>query len=162
MSIANRLQKYIADRQLPWDCVSHEPSGSCMEAAHRAHVPPDRVAKAVVLEGRGGYLMAVLPANHHLDVEDLGEALSDDFALVSEARLGGLFADCRPGAVPPVGAAYGIRTIWDEGLGSADAGSGGEPSRKLPLDRGRRRRRGERSRPVSSCTPSPVSRTPAA
>lgn len=117
MSIANRLQKYIADRQLPWDCVSHQPSGSCMEAAHRAHVPPDRVAKAVVLEGRAGYLMAVIPANHHLDVEDLGEALSDDFALVSEARLGGLFADCRPGAVPPVGAAYGIRTIWDEGLG---------------------------------------------
>ncbi len=117
MSIANRLQKYIAERQLPWDPVPHDASSSCMESAHSAHVAPDRVAKAVVLKGNSGYLMAVLPANHHLDVEELGEAVADDLALVSESTLGTLFADCQPGAVPPVGAAYGISTLWDEELG---------------------------------------------
>lgn len=117
MSIANRLQRYIAERQVNWDAVAHEASSSCMEAAHSAHVPPDRVAKAVVLKGNKGYVMAVLPANHHLDVEDLGEAISDDLALVTETTLGTLFADCQPGAIPPVGAAYGISTLWDEELG---------------------------------------------
>jgi len=117
MSIANRLQDYIADRKLTWDPVPHQPSSSCMEAAHLAHVSPDRVAKAVVLEGNAGYLMAVIPANQHLDVDDLGEAIADDLALVSEGKLKELFADCQPGAVPPVGAAYGINTLWDESLG---------------------------------------------
>jgi Ala-tRNA(Pro) deacylase len=117
MSISNRLQSYISERQLAWDAVSHQPSSSCMEAAHLAHVPPDRVAKAIVLKGNAGYVMAVIPANHHLDVQDLGEAIADDLTLVSERTLGDLFADCQPGAVPPVGAAYGVNTLWDEDLG---------------------------------------------
>ena len=33
-------------------------------------------------------------------------------------KLGELFADCKPGAIPPVGAAYGIKTYWDEELGT--------------------------------------------
>ena len=118
MSIAYRLQDYIAARHLPWVPVPHQPSGSCMEAAQLAHVPPDRVAKAVVLRGKAGYLMAVIPANHHLDVADLGDALEDDLSLVSERSLVNLFEDCQPGAVPPVGAAYGISTLWDANLGN--------------------------------------------
>jgi Ala-tRNA(Pro) deacylase len=118
MSIANRLQSYMAEAGLAWSPVTHQPSSTCMEAAHGAHVAPDRVAKAVVLKGNSGYLMAVIPASHHLDVEDLGEAITDDLTLVSESTLGQLFTDCQPGAVPPVGAAYGIRTLWDEDLGS--------------------------------------------
>jgi len=117
MTIATRLQQYIADRKLAWDPVPHPSSSSCMESAHGAHVPPDRLAKAVVLKGHGGYVMAVLPASHHLDVADLGEALGEDLSLASESLLGNLFADCRAGAIPPVGEAYGIRTYWDEGLG---------------------------------------------
>jgi Ala-tRNA(Pro) deacylase len=118
MSIAYRLQDYIAQRHLSWDPVPHQPSGTCTQAAQLAHVPPDRVAKAVVLRGHSGYLMAVIPANHHLNVSDLGEALADDLALVSERTLKELFSDCQTGAVPPVGAAYGICTLWDEELGS--------------------------------------------
>lgn len=118
MSIAYRLQDYIAARHLAWDPVTHRQSATCLEAAQLAHVPPDRVAKAVVLQGHAGYLMAVIPANHHLDVKELGEALADDLRLVSERALSGLFADCLPGAVPPVGAAYGICTLWDESLAS--------------------------------------------
>jgi Ala-tRNA(Pro) deacylase len=118
MSIANRLQAYIAEQGIAWDPVAHQASSTCMEAAHGAHIPPDRVAKAVVLKGKAGYLMAVIPASRQLNVRELGEAVADELALVGEPTLGDLFADCKPGAVPPVGAAYGIRTLWDEVLGS--------------------------------------------
>lgn len=118
MSISYRLQDYIADRHLTWEAVTHQQSGTCIEAAHLAHVPPDRVAKAVVLKGHSGYVMAVIPADHHLDVRALGDSLADELTLVSESALSGLFDDCQPGAVPPVGAAYGICTLWDEGLAS--------------------------------------------
>jgi Ala-tRNA(Pro) deacylase len=117
MSIAYKLQDYIADRHLSWDPVMHQQSGTCLEAAQLAHIPPDRIAKAVVLKGHSGYVMAVIPANHHLDLEGLGDALADELTLVPECALARLFEDCLPGAVPPVGAAYGICTLWDESLG---------------------------------------------
>lgn len=33
--------------------------------------------------------------------------------MVEEATLEEVFSDCEPGAVPPIGMAYGIKTIWD-------------------------------------------------
>lgn len=117
MSIAYKLQDYIADRHLAWEAVTHRQSDTSLEAAQLAHVPPERIAKAVVLKGHSGYLMAVIPASDHLDVKELGEALADELTLVPERTLTGLFGDCAPGAVPPVGAAYGICTLWDESLG---------------------------------------------
>jgi Ala-tRNA(Pro) deacylase len=118
MSIAYRVQDYIADRRIPWDPVAHGQSTCCMDAAHVAHVPADHVAKAVVLTGEAGIaLMAVIPADRRLDVAAMGEEVADDLTLVSEDKLTQLFPDCAPGAIPPVGAAYGMRTYWDSHLG---------------------------------------------
>lgn len=116
MSIAYRVQDYLEERELAWDPVTHPWSGSCMEAARLAHVPPDRVAKAVVLKGPSRYVMAVIPANHQLHVRELGQALGEDLALVHERSLAGLFGDCESGAIPPLGTAYGMATLWDEAL----------------------------------------------
>ncbi len=116
MSIAYRVQDYIAERDLPWDPVAHRISNSCIEAARSAHVPPDRLAKAVVLEDRNGYVVAVIAANRRLDLSDVAEQLHRDLSLASERELQELFSDCAPGAVPPVGEAYGIPTIWEESL----------------------------------------------
>lgn len=117
MSIAYRVQDFIAAHDLPWDPVAHRMSNSCMEAARFADVPPDRLAKAVVLEDSDGYMLAVVPANHRVDLSELGEKLHRDLTLASERELQALFSDCAPGAVPPVGEAYGIPTVWEESLG---------------------------------------------
>ena len=117
MSIAYGVQDYIAEHDLPWEPVPHPASQSCMEAARFAHVPPDRLAKAVVLEDDDGYVLAVIPANCRLDLRELGAALQRDLWLASERELLELFADCAPGAVPPVGEGYGIPTVWDASLG---------------------------------------------
>lgn len=117
MSIAYRVQDYIAEQALPWDPVPHRASHSSLEAAQLAHVPPDAVAKAVVLEDRDGYVLAVLAAHRRLDLPEIGAALQRDLWLASEPQLLELFSDCALGAVPPVGAAYGIPTVWDQSLG---------------------------------------------
>jgi len=117
MSIAYRVQDFIAAHDLPWDPVAHRMSNSCMEAARFADVPPDRLAKAVVLEDSDGYVLAVVPANHRVDLSELGEKLHRDLTLASERELQALFSDCAPGAVPPIGEAYGIPTVWEESLG---------------------------------------------
>ena len=117
MSIAYRVQDYIAEHDVPWDVLPHFASQSSMEAARLAHVPPDRVAKAVVLEDDEGYFVAVIPANRRLDLPQLGDALGQHLTLASERALGELFADCVQGAVPAVGDAYGLPTLWDSSLG---------------------------------------------
>lgn len=117
MSIAYRLQDYIAEQALPWDPVPHRPSHSSMESAQLARVPPDRVAKAVLLEDAHGYLLAVIAAHRRLDLPAVSDALKRDLRLASEPELRERFSDCVPGAVPPVGAAYGIPTVWDRSLG---------------------------------------------
>ena len=33
--------------------------------------------------------------------------------MTTESEVATLFNGCDPGAVPPIGAAYGIKTIWD-------------------------------------------------
>ena len=37
--------------------------------------------------------------------------------LATEPELAGLFPDCEVGAIPPIGAAYGLRTLMDTRLG---------------------------------------------
>ena len=119
MSIAYRVQDYIAEHGAAWDPVPHRGGPSCLETARLAHVPAGRVAKAIVLKDANGYLVAVIPGNAHLDLPLLGRALGRSLALAAEHELPRLFPDCVLGAVPPLGAAYGVPTLWATGLGEA-------------------------------------------
>ena len=117
MSIAYRVQDYIAENGLAWDPVAQLGGASCAEMARLAHVPAERVAKAIVLKDALGYVVAVIPGNAHLDVSRLGRTLGRRLALAPETELSRLFPDCAPGAVPPLGSAYGLPTLWAPGLG---------------------------------------------
>ncbi len=119
MSIAYRVQDYIAERKLVWDPVPHGKSDSCLDAALLAEVPPENVAKAVVLKDKDGYVLTVIPASTHLDLPRLREALGRNLRPAPEDELRRLFPDCVPGAVPPLGAPYGVRTFWQASLGDA-------------------------------------------
>jgi Ala-tRNA(Pro) deacylase len=39
-----------------------------------------------------------------------------NLSLATEDKLGRLFEDCEPGAIPPIGAAYGVPVILDESV----------------------------------------------
>lgn len=117
MTVAQRVQDFIVANGLPWDAVPHRPSATAAEAAHAAVVPEGRVAKAVLLQDGDGYLVAVVPADSKVDLGMLAEVLGRELRVAPERALNGLFFDCAPGAVPAVGVAYGIPTVWDERLG---------------------------------------------
>ena len=60
------------------------------------------------------YVMAVLPAPHHVDIARLGDATGKhDLRLATEAEFVGLFPGCEPGAMPPFGNLYGV-PVWVE------------------------------------------------
>ena len=114
MAIAIALQQYLADHGVKYDLVTHAPTLSAMRTAEACHVRGDCVAKAVVVKEHGGYLLVVIPASHRLRLDDLAELLNREVELATEQELEGVFQDCARGAVPPVGAAYGLRMVVDD------------------------------------------------
>ena len=84
--------------------------------AETAHVPPEQLAKAVILSDRRGFLMAVIPGNRHVSLDDLWKKLGRRLSLAPESRLAPVFRDCESGAIPPLGPAYGMETIVDNSL----------------------------------------------
>lgn len=115
MSIAPTLQKYL-DAHVTYELVAHEPTLSSMRTAQVSHIPGERLAKGVVLRGIGGYMLAVLPASHHIRLPDLEMEFGEAVTLAGERELDGLFRDCAHGAVPPVGECYGLDTIVEDSL----------------------------------------------
>jgi Ala-tRNA(Pro) deacylase len=117
MNIAPSVQDYLAAQQIAYEVILHARTADSNGTARAAHVPGTHVAKAVVLKDRAGYVVAVLPASHHVAMSQLGRALDrHSLELASESELKNLFADCEVGAVPPLGAAYGLPTIVEEAL----------------------------------------------
>jgi len=64
----------------------------------------------------GGYLMAVVPASHKVDLPAVRRQLDRRLGLATDRELLELFKDCEPGAWPPLGLAYGVDTILDQSL----------------------------------------------
>ena len=116
MTIAKTVETHLIDRGISYDVITHSSTGSSSETAQSAHVSGDRIAKGVVVKDSGGYLLAVVPGEHYLDVKSLGEQLSRDLQMADESELGNLFTDCEEGAVPALGIAYGLTTLVDESL----------------------------------------------
>jgi len=115
MAIAPTLQKYL-DQTVTYDVIPHEPTMSSMRTAEVCHISGDRLAKGVVLRRDGGYMLAVLPASCHIQLPELRTQLGEDVRLATENEMTHLFADCTPGAVPPVATCYALDAIIDESI----------------------------------------------
>lgn len=116
MSISGRLEHFLIDHNAAYTLQTHRPSTSSLASAHSAHVDEHSVAKSVLLRDDLGALIAVLPASHRLELSRLQDKLGRPFHLCSEREVLELFPDCAPGAVPPIGAAYGLPTVVDSSL----------------------------------------------
>lgn len=116
MSIANRLKTYIDGQGVRYDTIDHPRSLTASAAAHGAHVPGRRMAKSVVVHHELGYAVVVVPSTHRVELGRVQDALGKRLGLASEEEIGDVFADCDMGAVPPVGAAYGLEVLVDESL----------------------------------------------
>jgi Ala-tRNA(Pro) deacylase len=116
MSIATTLRTYLEGRAITYALVPHPHTGSSMDTAALAHVPGDRLAKAVIVQSQGEPLMVVVPSDYHVHLGLLHRHLGSEVGLATEQELSALFPDCEPGAIPVIGQAYGIRTLLDSTL----------------------------------------------
>ncbi|MBR0680672.1 aminoacyl-tRNA deacylase [Roseomonas eburnea] len=116
MTIANRLREFLDGAGVNYGEVAHSEAMTSAGSAHAAHVPGRQVAKPVVIHHETGYVLAVVPSTHRVELSTLQEILDRRLGLASEQEIAKLFDDCATGAVPPIGAAYGVPTYLDESL----------------------------------------------
>lgn len=117
MAIAMTLQYYLDQHGIDYEILPHTHTRSSIDTAHVSRIPADDIAKPVILEDEGGYLMAVIPATHHIELGQLSQQLERRLGLATEPELAELFADCELGAIPPIGAAYQMEVVVDDSLG---------------------------------------------
>ena len=116
MAIAITLENYLQEMGATFDVVNHPYSLSSLMTAQSAHISSDTLAKTVVLEDSGGYLVAVLPASNRLEIDRVDQVMNRNLEMASEEELSMIFKDCEIGAIPPTGVAYGLDTILDASL----------------------------------------------
>lgn len=115
--ISATLKTCLQKNQARYELVQHPLSHSSRESARRAGIPPDRIAKSVILgDQQGNYLMAVLPASRQLSINKIRQVTHRNWQLANERDFQARFSDCESGAIPPVGSAWGMDTLIDSSV----------------------------------------------
>lgn len=120
MAIATRVKQYLDSHGVEYNLIPHPRTVTVEQAADAAFVPLRELARAVVLKDKTGYLLAVLPADHHLDFGVLHQQFRRELALADDTEVAELFKDCEQTAVPPLGDVYGLETVVDDTIAACD------------------------------------------
>lgn len=116
MTIASKLRYYLDGEGVHYDVVDHPRTATASQSAESAHIPGNRVAKSVVVHHELGYVLAVVPSTNRVELGTLQDLLEKRLGLATEDEVTTLFDDCEAGAIPAVGAAYGVPVVLDESL----------------------------------------------
>lgn len=116
MTISTQLKIFLTENSTSYEIISHPYAERATNTARSACIPDQTMAKAVVLKDRNGHIMAVMPSRNRLMLGWLNMRLGRHLKLVQETNLQDLFPDCQPGAIPAMGIAYGMKTVWDDAL----------------------------------------------
>ena len=114
MTIAPTLRTYLEHKCVEYDLVDHKPTRSSVSTAQACHISARCLAKGVVLRGRDGYLLAILPASRRVRLGNLNAAFGEELTLATEIELDQLVSDCTHGAVPPIGECYGLDVVIED------------------------------------------------
>jgi Ala-tRNA(Pro) deacylase len=116
MTIAPTLRKHLIDQQVNYDLIAHAATASSARTAQKCHIPGDCFAKAVVVKDEERHVVAVVPASHHVRIEELSRLLGRPVGLATEEEASKLFLDCELGAFPAIGYAYGLDMVVDDSI----------------------------------------------
>ena len=116
MAVARKLASYLDRWGIHAEVLAHARTVTAVRAAKVTHLPGDQTAKAVLLRDGVGYLLAVVPASHHVELDAVQRLCGRPLSLADEDEIGRVFPDCELGAVPPVGDPYGLPVMVDDAL----------------------------------------------
>jgi len=132
------VARFLTEAGVAHEVIEHEPTLSTLDEAEAVHADPRHSAKTLVLHDRGGWRIAVLPANHRLDLGAARRLLggTSHLRLAREDEMRDAFAAFDVGALPPVGPILPMPEVIDVRLLYADdiVCPGGDHRHAIRLD----------------------------
>ena len=113
MGIPAKLLEFLNQNKVPYQILHHPEAFTAQELAAIEHVKGKQHAKVVMVKTDGAPMMAVLPADHRVDLEKFAQLAGKPTVLATEADFKALFPDCAVGMMPPFGSLYGVETYVD-------------------------------------------------
>jgi Ala-tRNA(Pro) deacylase len=120
MKIPLQLIDCLDESKVRYEILHHPEAVTAQRIAQAEHVKGRHHAKVVMIKSGEQRLMAVLPADHQIDLEKVGKVIGKTASLDSEKKFKSLFPDCAIGARPPFGNLYGLPTYVDKSLAAQD------------------------------------------
>jgi len=120
MKIPLQLIDCLNESKVRYEILHHPEAVTAQRIAQAEHVKGRHHAKVVMIKSGEQRLMAVLPADHQIDLEKVGKVIGETASLDSEKEFKSLFPDCAIGAMPPFGNLYGLPTYVDKSLAAQD------------------------------------------
>lgn len=117
MPVAQNVAQFLKSTGIAYEVMQHPQAFTAQEVAATVHVTGKEVAKTLVVNVDGKYLMAVIPAPHKLNLKSLKDVLgAKEVRLATEAELTQLFPECEVGAMPPFGNLYNMPVYMSSAL----------------------------------------------
>ena len=118
MAVSKRIKSFLEDQGVQYEVLIHTPAYTSQEVAAVSHLSGDDFAKVVMAKVGDDFVMVVLPASKHIDLDALQTFLGCGThpRLAEEKEFGTLFPDCELGAEPPFGNLYSVPVVVDESL----------------------------------------------
>ena len=120
MEMPKQLIDCLNEAKVQYEILHHAETVTAQRIAQAEHVKGRHQAKVVILKSGDQYLMVVLPADHHIDLEKAEKAIGKPVSLGKEEEFKSLFPDSVTGAMPPFGNLYGLPTYVDKHLAEQD------------------------------------------
>ena len=116
MTVAN-VKEFLSANGVPHIVIKHPLAFTATSVAGAAHIPGKEMAKVVVVNLDGKPVLAVLPADRHVDLERLRLSAGATTAeLTHEREFTADFPGCEVGAMPPFGNLFGLEVLVDPHL----------------------------------------------
>jgi Ala-tRNA(Pro) deacylase len=112
-----KLKDFLDRNEIKYELIHHPTTYTAQLTATSSHVPPEELAKTVMVNRDGQLAMAVVTATKRVDITALHAAtFASSMRLASELEFKQQFPDCDAGAMPPFGNLYGMEVFVDEAL----------------------------------------------
>ena len=117
MAIPESILRFVETHGINFTPIHHRVAFTAQEEAAATHVPGREWAKTVVCVADGSPVLAMVPANDHVDLDAMRAATgASAVRLAAEHEFSKLYPDCETGAMAPFGPLYGQTVFVDEAL----------------------------------------------
>ncbi len=117
---AQKVKAFLDNSHVKYETIHHSADFTAQQTAAHTHTRGREFAKTVIVRLPDGFVMAVVPAHHRVDLAKLAEiAGATEVQLATEPEMDRLFPGCDTGAEPPFGNLYGL-PVWVSSTVAAD------------------------------------------